>query len=919
MFCCFILILSSGLPVDAGPQDPVNIPDAGLRGVIEGLLSKTSGETITEAEMAGLTSIVPAITPHISELTGLEHAVNLTRLQFIVPFSTPTRPTWSLEPLRGLTKLKYLSFQYAIISDMEPLKNLTELDFLSLSYTSNISVIPDLSKLTKLVHLRLDLNNITNIEGIKDVTSLRQVRLNHNYNLSDISPLESLTDLEILYLNALAITDASLPGVLSSFSEDVDGMNIDESPSHRATSGYLHLDNTNVADLSVLDSLPDVFLLGLYLRFMGNVSSQTVYFHLRDLTPLVDLINKGKVINDKTDIRLDRNLGLDYESLYEDIPILLQNSKSVRYQSPTPTLEKESPTEASYTVVVGSSVTLAVRAINEHDPTSFSSNYLTTQRPDGYNNRQFAKVPVIWRMTRPGDMVLPNTISSVRNTISTVPILTGDDGLSSLTPTLSEVGEYTFEAIVPENTRPAAEGPSHPELKVTFTVTTVLPNRPPAFKSASAVNVSENTTAVVTVAAEDPNAEDAITGYTITGGADQALFEIGGTNTPVDMLRFKTAPDFEMPGSAADSNVYTVILTATSGAGDRELTATQTLTVTVTDVDETPPRSNGPPVFLSASSVNVLENTTAVITVVAADPDAGDAITGYRITGGPDQALFEIGGTSSPADMLRFKTAPDFEMPGSAANSNVYTVILTATSGVGDRELMSNQTLTVTVTDVDERPPASVNRPPVFTSASAVNVAENTTAVITVVAADPDADDVITSYTITGGVDAALFQLGGTNTPLDMLRFKVAPDFEMPGSAANSNVYTLILTATSGVGDRELTATQTLTVTVTDVDETPPPVNRPPAFTSASWVSVPENTTAVITVVAEDPDAVDEITGYTITGGADASLFELGGTSSPLDMLRFKAAPDFEAPKDADKNNSIRLSSQQRVVSVTVN
>ena len=49
---------------------------------------------------------------------------------------------------------------------------------------------------------------------------------------------------------------------------------------------------------------------------------------------------------------------------------------------------------------------------------------------------------------------------------------------------------------------------------------------------------------------------------------------------------------------------------------------------------------------------------------------------------------------------------------------------------------------------------------------------------------------------------------------MDMLRFKTAPDFEMPGSAANSNVYMLILTATSGVGDRELTATQTLTITV---------------------------------------------------------------------------------------------------------
>ena len=123
---------------------------------------------------------------------------------------------------------------------------------------------------------------------------------------------------------------------------------------------------------------------------------------------------------------------------------------------------------------------------------------------------------------------------------------------------------------------------------------------------------------------------------------------------------------------------------------------------------------------------------------------------------------------------------------------------------------------------------------------------------------------------------------------------KPAPDFETPQDANKDNVYTVILTATSGVGARELTTNQTLTITVTDVDERPP--NRPPVFTSASTVNVTENTTAVITIVAEDPDAEDEITGYAITGGADASFFETHGASTPSDLLRFKAAPDFETP-----------------------
>ena len=74
--------------------------------------------------------------------------------------------------------------------------------------------------------------------------------------------------------------------------------------------------------------------------------------------------------------------------------------------------------------------------------------------------------------------------------------------------------------------------------------------------------------------------------YAITGGADQALFELSGVSTPLDMLRFKAAPDFETRKDADKDNVYRVILTATSGVGARELTAIQALTVTVADVEE---------------------------------------------------------------------------------------------------------------------------------------------------------------------------------------------------------------------------------------------------------------------------------------------------------------------------------------------
>ena len=55
-------------------------------------------------------------------------------------------------------------------------------------------------------------------------------------------------------------------------------------------------------------------------------------------------------------------------------------------------------------------------------------------------------------------------------------------------------------------------------------------------------------------------------------------------------------------------------------------------------------------------------------------------------------------------------------------------------------------------------------------------------------------------------------------------------------------------------------------------------VNTAPSFTSDTSFEVDENQTAAATVVAEDPDSVDEV-AYAITGGADALKFDIGETT----------------------------------------
>ncbi len=95
----------------------------------------------------------------------------------------------------------------------------------------------------------------------------------------------------------------------------------------------------------------------------------------------------------------------------------------------------------------------------------------------------------------------------------------------------------------------------------------------------------------------------------------------------------------------------------------------------------------------STASISVAENTTAVTTVVA----TGSPAPTYSITGGADQAKFDINSTTG---VLTFHTAPDYETPTDANTDNAYIVIVTATvAGAGSTD---SQTITVTVTDVAE-------------------------------------------------------------------------------------------------------------------------------------------------------------------------------------------------------------------------
>ena len=301
---------------DGGGSTIVAIPDANLRAAIETALGKASGASITPAEMAGLTRL-EAPNSNISDLTGLEYATNLTRLDL-----GPGRTVYSrgvsedrvgyvrrrsyfansneisnLSPLSGLARLEYLNLGSNLISDVSVLSGLTSLTYLDL-YDNYISDVSALSGLTNLTSLDLYNNLISNVSVLSSLTRLESLFLEQN-SISDVSALAKLTSLETLNLENNVISDVSALSDLIRLADlDLEENLISDVSALANLSNlkWLDLENNVILDVSALASLTN--LERLFLD--GNVIS--------DLSPLSNLTNL-------TDLGLDANIISDVSAL----------------------------------------------------------------------------------------------------------------------------------------------------------------------------------------------------------------------------------------------------------------------------------------------------------------------------------------------------------------------------------------------------------------------------------------------------------------------------------------------------------------------------------------------------------------------------------------------------------------------------
>ncbi len=182
------------------------------------------------------------------------------------------------------------------------------------------------------------------------------------------------------------------------------------------------------------------------------------------------------------------------------------------------------------------------------------------------------------------------------------------------------------------------------------------------------------------------------------------------------------------------------------------------------------------PLFTSPSTVNVNENQTSAITLVATD--ASSVV--YRLSG-TNADSFNI---DESTGVVTFKNAPDYE-----SGKISYTFTATATDEAGNS---TDQTVTINILDVDETVP------------------DTTPPVITLLGVNPTTINVGQTYTDAGaaGVDDVDGAVSVSNTGLV--------------DVSTAGTYIITYTATDKAGN---STTANRTVTVLDIANTPPTAN----------------------------------------------------------------------------------------------
>ena len=215
-FSLFLILLSlnalisiaaaqEGELIAAEPNAEAWMPNAVLRTAVRKQLGLAEAEALTKEKMLELTSLRVTRayndrSTEITNLSGLEHATNLTALEIDnTVVGIDNRSTLSdLGPLTGLTNLTVLILSSHNLSNLTPLAGLTNLQELYLADNAIVDTSA-LSGLTNLTMLYLVDNAIVDVSPLSGLTNLTVLELQGNA-VEDVSALSGLTNLTWLNL-----------------------------------------------------------------------------------------------------------------------------------------------------------------------------------------------------------------------------------------------------------------------------------------------------------------------------------------------------------------------------------------------------------------------------------------------------------------------------------------------------------------------------------------------------------------------------------------------------------------------------------------------------------------------------------------------------------------------------------------------
>ncbi len=312
IFICTLISCTLLLTPLSTSAQTVNIPDANLREAINEVLGKTPNARITATEMQRLT-LLHANNREISDLTGLEHAKNLERIQLNNNLIS------DISPLAGLIGLRGVELNGNVISDISPLKGLVNLDGLHIAH----NLVSDLSALKDLTNLRrtnLGHNAISDLSPLSGLIKLEWIAMT-DIPLADLSPLAGLVNLRNYHSWGTPIVNLSALAGLPKLREiNVCGGDLSDISALARATGLkeLYLAGNEISDLSALESLTGLTRLSLKHNEASDLSpleglSNLTWLEVRDnaisdISPLAGL-------NNLTWIDLSENAITDVSSL----------------------------------------------------------------------------------------------------------------------------------------------------------------------------------------------------------------------------------------------------------------------------------------------------------------------------------------------------------------------------------------------------------------------------------------------------------------------------------------------------------------------------------------------------------------------------------------------------------------------------